>query len=168
MIRWSIILFRILVSVGSLTIAAELFGPLDYALKYYHFKTLTKERLVHEAQAYIDERAGGGQMACVYFVSCDGERARLEMVEDADLWDFLDAKGEIWRRRFNDYCPGRTTNIALHLIPLEGQETRIDAVSHARWSFVNDRFIPRHGRFQNGSFTDQPWERCTPEKALVR
>src|SRR5215475_11988772 len=143
-------------------------GPLEYALKYLQFSALSKERLISQAEAYIRGVACGDQMACLYVVACDGEHARLELVSDIAGWDFRAAKDRIWRRRFSNYCPGRTTNFGLHLIPRAGHEPEIEAISHARWSFFNDRFIPERGRFQSGSFSDQPWEQCTPERAIVR
>jgi hypothetical protein len=155
--------------VAALAIAFVFFGPLEYALKYLHFSALSKERLIRETKVYIRDRAGGDQMACLYVVECDGEHARLELVSDIVGWNFRAAKDRIWRRRFSwNYCPGRTTNFGLHLIPRAGHEPEIEATSHARWSFFNDRFIPQWGRFQSGSFSDQPWERCTPERVIVR
>jgi hypothetical protein len=154
--------------VAALAIAFVFFGPLEYALKYLHFSALSKERLIRETNVYIRDIAGGDQMACLYVVECDGENARLELVSDIVGWDFRAAKDRIWRRRFSNYCPGRTTNFGLHLIPRAGDKPEIDRRSHARWSFFDDRFIPQWDRFQDGSFSDQPWEQCTPERTIVR
>jgi hypothetical protein len=156
------------VLVPVLAIAFVFFGPVDYAQRYLHFSALSKERLIQEAKVYIRDRAGGDQMACLYVVECDGENARLELVSDISGWDFQAAKDRIWRRRFSNYCPGRTTNFGLHLIPRAGHMPEMDDTSHARWSFFNDRFIPQASNFQSGSFSDQPWEQCTPERAIVR
>jgi hypothetical protein len=161
------------VLVAALAIAFVFFEPVDYALKYLHFSALSKERLIHQAKAYIRDRAGGDQVACLYVVECDGEHARLELVSDIISWDFRAAKDRIWRRRFSNYCPGRTTNFGLNIIPRAGishapWSSFNPAIAHARWSFVNDRFIPERGRFQSGSFSDQPWESCTPDRAIVR
>jgi hypothetical protein len=153
--------------VTALAIAFVFFGSLEYPLKYLHFSALSKERLIHEAKAYIRDVAGGDQMACPYVVECDGEHARLELVSDIVGWDLQAAKDRIWRRRFSDYCPGRTTNFGLHLIPRAGR-TEIERRSHARWSFFDDGFRAQWSRFEGGSFTDQPWEQCTPERAIVR
>jgi hypothetical protein len=148
-------------------------GPLEYALKYLQFSALSKERLISQAEAYIRGVAGGDQMACLYVVACDGEHARLELVSDIAGWDLQAAKDRIWRRRFSisNYCPGRTTNFGLHLIPQAGPAGRqeIDRRAHARWSFLDDGFIAQWSKFGGGgSFTDQPWEQCTPERAIVR
>lgn len=152
-----------------LVFAFAFLGPLDAGLRYYHFSTLSKDEVVIQAGRYIQDRAGGNQMACLYEVRCDGGRARLEMVRDLATWDFEQTKATIWERRFDgSFCTGRTTNLALHLIPTEGHEAQMDALSHARWAFGLDRFIPRSGRFQSGAFTDQPWERCTAADAVIR
>lgn len=174
--------------VIALAIAFVFFGPLENALKYLHFSTLSKERLIREAKVYIRDRvlvrcanaaqpnqcrasspADGDQMACLYVVACDGEHAHLELVSDIVGWDFRAAKDKIWRRRFSNYCPGRTTNFGLHLIPRAGYERLSEAESHAIWSFVDDRFIPQWNRFEGASFSqDRPWEQCTPGRAIVR
>ena len=175
--RWPLRLARVaaraIAFVAALAIAFVFFEPVDYALKYLHFSELSKERLIDQAKVYIRDRAGGDQMACLYVVECDGEHARLELVSDIVGWDFQAAKDRIWRRRFSNYCPGRTTNFGLNLIPRAGIShapwaSFNAAIAHARWSFVNDRFIPERGRFQSGSFSDQPWESCTPDRAIVR
>jgi hypothetical protein len=162
--------------VAALAIAFQLFwlqdfdGPLEYAVRYLNFSTLAKERLIRETKVYIREIARSDQMACLYIVQCDGERARLELVSDVAGWDFQVAKDRIWRRRFSNYCPGRTTNFGLHLIPRAGPagHQELDRISHARWSFLLDQFLAEWTHFQGGgSFTDQPWS-STPERAIVR
>lgn len=142
-------------------------GPMETAQRFISFQTLSKHKLLEEARIYIDDRAGGEQMACLYAVSCEGGRARLSAVSNLAEWDLEATQEEIWSRRFSDYCPGRTANLALHLIPMEGAEEQMRALSHARWSFMHDRFIPISGRFQSGSFSEEPWERCTPENAIA-
>ena len=159
---------RFALPIAGLAIAFVFLGPLDLALSYLHFTSLTKERLVGEAEIYIRDRAGGDQMACLYVVQCEGGHAHLELVPDMSALDLRGAKERIWRRRFSDYCSGQSTNFGLQLIPRPGHEAQIDAVSHARWVFFNDRFIPQHNNRESGAFTDQPWERCTPQRAIVR
>src|SRR5215472_3811725 len=169
-LRFALVAASAIAFVAALAIALVFFEPVDYTLKYLHFSKLSKERLIHEAKVYIRDRAGGNQMACLYVVECDGEHARLELVSDIVGWDFQAAKDRIWRRRFSNYCPGRTTNFGLHLIPAgPAGRKELDRISHARWSFLLDQFLPEWTRFQGGgSFTDQPWEQCTPERAIVR
>jgi len=152
--------------VAAVILAILFLGPLDYGLRYAHYKTLTKHELVSGARIYIQNRTNGRQLACLYAVACEGEKARLVLIDDPVAWNFGEAKRSIWRRRFDDFCPGRTTNFGLQLVPMEGAEPASQSTAVARWSFFNDRFIPRLGRFQSGTFSDQPWEECTPEKAL--
>ena len=74
---------RYLLLVGAVLIISGLFlGPFDYATRYIHFRILTKDKLVSGARTYIQDRVDGRQMACLYAVACDGEKARLELVED--------------------------------------------------------------------------------------
>ena len=143
-------------------------GPLDSAVRLYNFSALTHDELVREARVYVDQRADGRQAACLYVVRCDGGRARLGLVPALTAPELEAAKGDIWHRRTSGFCPGRTTNIGLQLIPETAGKPQIESISLARWSFFNDRFIPRSGRFQSGSFSDEPWEPCTLERALIR
>ena len=167
----AIALDALVLVTGGFLIPFKYEGPLQYALKFLNFWTLSKERLIDGAKAYIRVVAGDDQMACLYVVACDGEHARLELVSDIAGWNLQAAKDRIWRRRFSNYCPGRTTNFGLHLIPQAGPAGRqeIDRRAHARWSFLDDGFIAQWSKFGGGgSFTDQPWEQCTPERAIVR
>lgn len=143
-------------------------GPLDSTVRLYNFSALTHDKLVREARVYVDQRADGQQAACLYVVRCDEGRARLELVPALTAPELAAVKGDIWHRRTSGFCPGRTTNIGLQLIPETTGEPQIESISLARWSFFNDRFIPRSGRFQSGSFSDEPWEPCTRERALIR
>lgn len=177
-IRFAIVAAALAIALDALVLVTPRFsrpfeyeGPLQYALKYLNFSALSKETLIRETEAYIRGVAGGDQMACLYVVACDGEHARLELVSDIAGWDLQAAKDRIWRRRFSNYCPGRTTNFGLHLIPRAGPAGRneIDRSAHARWSFLGDGFIAQWTKFDGGgSFTDQPWEQCTAERAIVR
>lgn len=139
-----------------------------YGFRLVHFRLLNKDRVVREAEAYVRDRTRDPhQKACLYVVRCDGQRARLERVTNTDTLDFEALKRTIWHRRTDTtYCPGRTVNIALHLIPDDGHDPELESTSHAVWSFYNNRFIPRWGRFHSSTFSDQPWEACTPEVSL--
>lgn len=143
-------------------------GPLDSVVRLYNFSTLTQDKLVREARVYVDQRADGRQAACLYVVRCDGGRARLGLFPALTATELEAAKGDILHRRTSGFCSGRTTNIGLKLIPEATGEPQIESISLSRWSFFNDRFIPRSGRFQSGSFSDEPWEPCTLERALIR
>lgn len=147
-------------------ICVVFFGPLDYGLRYIHFMALTKDKLLSGTDAYIRNHTDGNQAACLYVVRCEDGNARLDLVEDLDTWDFPESKRTIWRRRFSDVCQGRTTNIGLQLIPQAGGEPLSESTAFARWSFFNDRFVPRQSRIQGGAFSDQAWAPCTAEYTL--
>ena len=141
-------------------------GPLDGIIRYANFTSLTKEKLVARADDYIRDRVPGDQLVCLYVVNCEGDRARLELVKHLDAWDFGAAKQRIWKRRFSAFCPGRTANFGIQVIPKTGEQSEIEAIAQARWVFFNDHFIPKHGRFQSGAFSEEPWESCTAQFAL--
>ncbi|MEQ1784327.1 MAG: hypothetical protein ABMA14_23485 [Hyphomonadaceae bacterium] len=166
MIRWLKSPLPLAALAATVVLAFLFLGPLDFGLKYLHFSTLTKDRLVREAEVYARERAGGPHLACLYAVRCNST-AYLELVSDVAAWDLDATKQTIWARRFSTDCPGRTANFALHVIPARDQEAEIDAGAYARWSFFDDQFVPLRGRFESGAFTDQTWEPCTKEKAII-
>lgn len=155
-----------LVTIGGLAVVFG--GPLDISVRLLNFTRLTEHKLIKEAHVYIDQRTDGRQAACLYVVDCDGGAARLTLVSDLAAWRLEDTKRDIWRRRSSGFCPGRTTNIGLQLIPEPGAQPYVESHMLSRWSFFNDRFIPRHGRFQSGAFSDKEWEPCTLERALIR
>jgi hypothetical protein len=141
-------------------------GPLDAIVRYWNFTTLTKAHVVEEARAYARERLSSPvTYICIYEVDCSGEAAVLRLVENIDTWDFEAAKTRIWDRRFNNTCSGRTSNFGLHI--LAGAD-EIDSKTHARWFFFGNRFYPKHTRFGGGAFSEEPWERCTSERATIR
>lgn len=104
---------------------------------------------------------------CVYVLSCDHNEARLQLVQNLDEVDFEALRDQIWDRRFQGTCEGRTANLGLHIYR-DSTETssRYWHSDHAIWSFGNNRFVPKHGRFSGGSFSEEPWERCSLEKAI--
>ena len=141
-------------------------GPLDVIVRYWNFTTLTKTHVVEQARAYASNRVPSpATHICIYEVDCSGETAVLKLVENIDTWDFEGAKTRIWERRFNNSCSGRTTNLGLHIL---ANEDEIDSLAHARWSFFGNTFSPRHTRFGGGAFSEEPWERCTPDRATIR
>ena len=136
--------------------------------RYISWKTLSKAELIEEADVYLKNYTNGGQ-ACLYAVDCQSGRAGLVLVKDFEGWDIEKTKDIVWRRRFSGFCPGRTANFGLHVIP-ESEQNRPLTPSNqtARWSFYHDRFLPRYGRFQGGSFSEADWEKCSEPYALVR
>lgn len=141
----------------------------DSLARYLSWKTMSKAELIEEAEAYLQNYTSGGQ-ACLYAVDCQSGRAILVLVRDIETWDIEETKDLIWRRRFSDFCPGRTANFGLHVITTPESEQitpLVESNRSARWSFYNDRFLPRYGRFQGGAFSEGSWEPCSAENALV-
>ena len=137
----------------------------DWPIRYAKFNSLTTTDIVQDAERYVQRHSDVG-LACVYAVECDSGRARLQLIKDVGTWDIEVTKELTWRRRFEEFCPGRTTNIAMELLPSRDGSWS-SSTGLARWSFRHDKFIPRLGRFQSGSFSQEAdWERCTPEYAL--
>ncbi|HBH89034.1 hypothetical protein [Ponticaulis sp.] len=143
-----------------------------YSSRALNWWSLSKSEIIDGARAYRDrydnpvEPRLSNAYACLYAVSCDGERARLVPVTDPENWDFEATRSTIWNRRFSDVCPGRTANFGLHWIDASGADIP-DHLENAYWSFHNDRFVMRLGRFNSGSFSEEPWQRCTPETAIL-
>ena len=133
---------------------------------------LSKSEIIGGAQAYRDRYDIHNQSylsnayACLYAVSCDGGRARLIPITDPESWDFEETRSTIWKRRFSDACPGQTANFGLHWIDASGADIP-HYLETAYWSFYNDRFVTRHGRFHSGSFSEEPWQRCTPDVSIL-
>ena len=51
--------------------------------------------------------------ACLYTLTCASGEARLEIQIELTPEELYFIKQQIWRRRFEDYCPGPTANIGL-------------------------------------------------------
>lgn len=148
------------------------FTPLS---RYASWKMLSKAELVEEASLYLDKYASDyldnsteGMHVCLYAVDCQSGRAGLVLVKDLETWDIEKTKDIVWRRRFSDFCPGRTANFGLHAVPVNKQDEPLPGrIQTARWSFYADRFLPRFGVFQSGSFSEIDWEKCSEPYALV-
>ena len=144
----------------------------DHASRYISWKHLSAEVLQDKTSWYLENRAWDRSSitaVCIYIVSCEENRARLVIVEDLEAIDFDDLRRRIWNRRFDDLCRGRTSNLGLHLLREPAAEANDYWHSdQAIWSFYNNRFIPKHGRFSGRAFSQEPWERCSFEKALQR
>lgn len=149
-------------------LVALLVAP-DYCSRFSSWSNLSAETVDRKARRYLDSRAMENypiKAVCVYVLSCDHNEARLKLVRDFDEVDFEALRDQIWARRFRRTCEGRTANLGLHIYrePSESS-SRFWHSDHAIWSFNNNRFVPKHGRFSGGSFSEEPWERCSPEKA---
>lgn len=167
-----VVIVTICTIVVLLGLPALLFGAL-YAWEpigsFLSWRALDAETVQDRAEEYVLRYDFDHVAVCIYVVSCDSGRARLEPVNLNEV-GFDALRDRIWGRRFRDECPGRTANLGLHLVPLE---TADDAISPGRenayWAFGTDRFIPRWTRWNGGAFSEEPWQRCTPEHyAFVR
>lgn len=155
----------ILTTALFLSIGTSLLFAEDYRSRYFSWKSLSEDKIVDSIAAY-DRRYGVtdpflGSYACLYVVECDKNGARLSLINDIEELDFKALKQRIWDRRFKNYCTGAVTNLGLEFSPAIPSPNR-----YARWSFYNDRFIPRSGRFQSGAFSVREWESCTKENAI--
>lgn len=154
--------FRIvLVTLAVIGVSVGGLYAYDKSTRFWSWRSLSKGELVEEAVAYTEFYRVRDVGICVYVLDCSSGRARLHRVADLDGWDLDRTLELIWERRFSDFCPGRTANIGLHLVSLsEGNQTLQSYNETARWSFGLDRFVSRQSRFQSGSFSEEPWERC--------
>jgi len=138
----------------------------DYFSRFVSWRNLSSELLNEKTSWYLDNRAldqGSISGVCLYIVACEDDRARLVIVEDIESIDFKLLRDRIWDRRFNGVCEGRTSNLGLHIIR---NSAATEPNDYAIWSFYNNRFIPRHGRFSAGAFSEEPWERCSIKKSI--
>lgn len=145
---------------------------LEYPIRLLQWQTLSKTEVVKGAEVFrrrydLSARYLENAYVCLYVVSCESGRARLSPVTDIESWDFAATKATIWRRKFSDYCPGRTANFGLHWVDRSGAEIP-GFLETAYWSMSNDRFLMRHGRFNTGAFSEEPWQRCTPDIAILK
>jgi hypothetical protein len=138
----------------------------DYLSRYLSWANLSKEELVASARGYVRERAPG-QKVCLYAVTCEKGRAQLALVKDLAGWDIAAARQLAWDRRFGNSCPGRTANFALAVAP--GGPDIPESLREAVWSFANDRFVPRWGRFHGPqAFSEEAPEACTAAHVIAR
>lgn len=150
--------------------SVALFVVSDYFSRISSWSNLSAEVVDQKVRWYLDNSAIDNSSitaVCVYVLSCDHNEARLKLVHDLDEVDFEALRDQIWDRRFRRTCEGRTANLGIHIYrELSETSSRYWHSDHAIWSFNNNRFIPKHGRFSGGSFSEEPWERCSLEKAI--
>lgn len=139
----------------------------DLIPRFLSWRSLSAETVEQKTQLYLDTRTFSPEKViavCVYAVECSSGRAILKKMQQPERFDFQELRQTIWSRRFEKTCPGRTANLGLHIVR-SSQDSIYNSSDHAIWSFYNDRFIPRLGRFSGGSFSEEPWDRCTVETA---
>ena len=142
----------------------------DYCSRYVNWRNLSAELLNEKISWYLENRAGDQasiSAACLYIVACEDDIARLVIAEDIESIDFELLRSRIWDRRFSGICEGRTSNLGLHIIRNSTATTSAYSTSdHAIWSFYNNKFIPKQGRFSGGAFSEEPWERCSVQRSI--
>ena len=140
---------------------------IDYGSRYKSWRELSPALISDASQWYIINRAsdiGRVTAICVYALDCSTDHARLAIVPNLDDYDFEALRQLIWDRRFAGICEGQSANLGLHLVRSQNSG-KYKHSDHAIWSFYNNRFIPMHGNWSGGAFSEEPWERCSMEGA---
>lgn len=167
---WSL-LWVSLAAVGGLVLFFILLGLVvgmafvawDRAASFESWRTLHAGKVVAEAVDYTARHNIDNVAVCIYAVSCESGRARLEPVHVESV-DFDALRDRIWGRRFRGECPGLTANLGLHIVPLEDRSERLQAWEEfGVWSFGTDGFGRKLSRFHGAAFSEGPWVRCTPD-----
>lgn len=165
-----IVIWIAIALAGGLSVAAVIVAW-DSGTRFFNWRTLSKTEIVDAFSDYLNiHQIDAVYGACVYAVSCDGDRARLTMIKDWDAWVLRETKATIWHRRFNKHCEGETANLGLHIIPFdpESDEPRL-RVQTPVWSFRTDGFVSRAiGQWSSPiAFSEEPWERCSASEVLL-
>lgn len=128
--------------------------------RYLLWRNLSVDKLDRMIDSRLRDHHEGVEYACLYTVTCANGRARLELRTSLSDTELDDIRETIWRRKFADYCPGRTTNFGLEFLTPDADQARRDI-----WTFGGG-FMGEHTRFSGGSFSQgAPWVPCTPERA---
>lgn len=125
--------------------------------RYVSWLTLDVPSLNGHIDKHMREVHRDVPFACLYTVTCKSGGAAMEIQVELTPEELITAKREIWRRRFEDYCPGRTANIGL-----EHGGDKYPAQD--KWAFGHG-FGGATGFGQGGSFSAEPWTPCTRELA---
>lgn len=139
--------------------------PLYKAVAWLSLDAPMLDRLVDE---HMRTMHGTAEYACLYTVVCPpGGEAQLQLRTSLTQAELEQVKNTIWRRKFEGYCPGRTTNFGL--------ENSGEAEALARgWDRYRRRdvwtsaggLMGENGRFSGGSFAPfNGWTPCTRDLA---
>ncbi len=153
-------------AAAALVLGASLLLTGGFA-RYKSWRSLSPAHVLTATQWYIANRARQANdvtAVCVYVLDCSDDRARLAIVPAPDQYDFRALRQLIWVRRFKGRCQGYTANLGLHILRRPDND-RYAGSDQAIWSFNNDRFIPSSGNWSGGAFSEEPWERCTIDRA---
>lgn len=153
--------------VSAITLIAILVIGDNYLSRYISWRALSPTLISESSQWYMENRANDVDdiiAICVYALDCAENSARLTIVPDPDQYDFETLRQLIWARRFNGTCIGQSANLGLHLLRSSLSDGNPGS-DRAIWSFYLNRFIPKSGNWSGGAFSEEPWERCSMERA---
>lgn len=125
--------------------------------RYVSWLTLDVPTLNGQIDKHMRDVHDDVPFACLYTVACATGSALLEIRTSLTNEDLVRVKNEIWRRRFENYCAGRTANIGLE----HGGGTY---PAQDKWVFGHG-FGGATGFGQAGSFSAGPWTPCTYDNA---
>ncbi|MEC8629599.1 MAG: hypothetical protein VXY73_05870 [Pseudomonadota bacterium] len=171
---------RIAVALIAFFALITMYGFADhYGSRYTSWRALSSEHVFDAAQEYIEwqyvnrkqfknretDNVSNITAVCFYAVTCDDDEARLALISDPDQFDFDALKRRIWARRFKGTCQGQTANLGLHVLHSQGSDR--PGRDLAIWNFYGDSFTKTGDRhwFIGGAFSDEPWERCSLDRA---
>lgn len=165
-----LVIKRVTFVLLALVVVCSLLGfGLDRYWRYKSWRELSANHISDASQWYITHRASNVeevQATCIYALDCTNDRARLAIIRKLDEYDFEALRQLIWARRFSGTCQGKTANLAMHLVRSQ-KNNKYEHSDQAIWSFYLNRFVPMHGRFSGGAFSEEPWERCSIEGAAL-
>jgi len=123
-------------------------------------------RFNREVDQHMRNFHGTAEYACVYTFACVNNEAVLELRTHLSPSQFSSVKAAVWRRKFENYCPGPTTNFGLE----NSGET--EAIANGknddrrRDIWFDGAFEGADGNFFGGSFAPEGrWTPCTRDKA---
>lgn len=136
--------------------------PIQKAVSFLSLDVPKLNRMIDE---HMREAHGTAEYACLYTVICPTGEAELQLRTSLTQADLDAVKSTMWRRKFEDYCPGRTTNFGLENSG-EAEAGKPGWENYRRRDVWSDGgFMGESGRFWGGSFSAGPWTPCTRDKA---
>jgi hypothetical protein len=148
---------------GAIAVAVYFSTPI---YKVIPWLILDLPRLNRMVDDHMRQWHATAEYACFYTVKCVNGEAVLELRSNLTQSELDKVKATIWRRRFEGYCPGRTTNFGLENSgEAEALERGWDDYRR-RDIWFDGGFVGEHGRFWGGSFAPEgSWSPCTRENA---
>lgn len=137
------------------------------AWKAVHWLTLDLPKFNRMVDKHMREFHGTAEYACVYTVNCATGEALLQLRTSLTQAELDTVKKTVWRRRFENYCPGRTTNFG---IENSGEAEYLHRPGWERYRrrdiWFDGDFVGEDGNFWGGSFAPPGgWTPCTRDNA---